>query len=70
MTKRDFIALADAIRNLNEYNPEHAFDWMQIQALADFCQLQNTLFNRDRWLGYIAGKCGPNGGAIRKDRAA
>ena len=29
---------------------------------ADFCQRQNGNFKRDRWLSYIAGDCGPNGG--------
>ena len=32
------------------------------ELLADFCQSQNPRFNRERWLGYIAGKCGPSGG--------
>jgi hypothetical protein len=32
-------------------------------ALADFCKSQNPRFDRERWLNYIAGKCGPNGGA-------
>ena len=34
--------------------------------IADFCRSQNPRFNRDRWLDYIAGECGPNGGAVRK----
>ena len=33
-------------------------------ALADFCQSQNSNFNRERWLGYIAGTNGPNGGTL------
>jgi hypothetical protein len=72
MSKKHFIALADAIRNYNE----HAFDapniasprkfeHTQLYALADFCRTQNPNFNRERWLDYIAGKCGPNGGAVK-----
>lgn len=34
--------------------------------LADFCNAQNPNFNRQRWLEYIAGECGPNGGNIKK----
>jgi hypothetical protein len=34
-------------------------------ALADFCKAQNPNFNRDRWLDYIAGKCGKNGGKVK-----
>jgi hypothetical protein len=35
-------------------------------ALADFCASQNSRFDRERWLGYIAGECGPNGGKVKK----
>jgi hypothetical protein len=34
--------------------------------LAEFCRDQNGRFNRERWLGYIAGTNGKNGGAIKK----
>ena len=34
--------------------------------LADFCQSQNSRFDRERWLAYIAGGCGPNGGKVAK----
>jgi len=37
-----------------------------IDALADFCQSQNSRFNHERWIGYINGKCGPNGGTVKK----
>jgi len=64
MSKKDFIALADAIRNVNEYSDvQHHFNGTQLDVLADFCKSQNSNFMRDRWLDYIAGKCGPNGGA-------
>lgn len=63
MTKKHFIALADAIREFNS-NPENIpIDGTVIVMLMDFCQSQNPCFNRLRWLGYIAGTCGPNGGA-------
>jgi hypothetical protein len=83
MSKKDFIALADMLRTArmnvikdedgyplsapyshNPFRDEH------IQFLADFCETQNRNFKRQRWLDYIAGKCGSNGGAIRKDRVA
>lgn len=35
----------------------------------DFIALAATIrdprFNRERWLAYIAGTCGPNGGAVK-----
>ena len=52
MSKKHFIALADAIKNSTALI---TLTQVQIEALADFCQAQNSNFNRDRWLGYIAG---------------
>jgi len=71
MSKKDFIALADMIRLHNSVDAEWAdpssakFDRGQIMTLADFCGDQNPNFNRERWLGYIAGTNGPSGGAIK-----
>ena len=62
MTKKNFIALADAVRNGTELI---ALTQPQVEALADFCQSQNPNFNRERWLGYIAGANGENGGKVR-----
>lgn len=72
MTKKHFIALADCMRRLKPVGliedkgqalAAHA-QWKDtVQALADFCQSQNSQFNRSWWLAYIAGECGPNGGA-------
>jgi hypothetical protein len=40
------------------------FNIEQIQALADFCKQQNPAFMRERWMGYIAGTNGKNGGSL------
>jgi hypothetical protein len=70
MSKKHFIALADAIRSHNEYAVRDAnttpFTHEQMITLAEFCRDQNGRFNRERWLGYIAGTNGKNGGAIKK----
>jgi hypothetical protein len=69
MTKKHFIALADAIKEANKEQVEGSplvFELESLDALADFCQSQNPSFNRDRWFDYIAGRCGPNGG-VRKN---
>jgi hypothetical protein len=63
MTKRDFIRLAEYIRDNNNNPLCQAFTPAQIEHLADFCREQNSNFKRQRWLDYIAGECGPNGGA-------
>ena len=67
MTKKDFIALADTIRNFNELHENGSetanhFDTQQLAVLAAHFKANYPAFNRDRWLDYIAGKCGPNGG--------
>lgn len=65
MSKKDFIALADVIRDYNKDAGDIGqcpFDKRQTELLADFCYQQNSNFNRDRWLAYVAGTCGPNGG--------
>jgi nitroreductase len=63
MTKQHFIALADAIRSHNLYASNQKFTADQLDTLAEFCYYANGRFNRERWLAYIAGECGPNGGA-------
>ena len=66
MTKQHFIALADMIRADRVFNGEpNIYSPHVIEALADFCQSQNPRFNRQRWLDYIAGTHGPNGGKLR-----
>lgn len=69
MSKKNFIALADAIREHNRLaayidapSGEQRFTKDQIDTLARFCAQQNGQFNRQRWLDYINGECGPNGG--------
>jgi hypothetical protein len=73
VSKKHFVALADVIRehniaieNDNRSNPCDAFQAAHINVLADWCQDTNPRFNRARWLAYIAGTCGKNGGAIKR----
>lgn len=61
MTKKHFIALADIIKAR-----PHCFSALAIESLADFCRDQNPNFNSQLWMNYLAGKCGPNGGKIKK----
>lgn len=71
MTKRDFIKLADDIREFNRLSDPSGFvapvpfGDEQVVVLADFCQSQSPKFNRERWMDYIAGRCGPNGGTVK-----
>lgn len=73
MSKKDFIALANYVRNMNERAGEgidHTDPYTEIQLnhLADFCAAQNPRFKRKRWFAYIAGECGPNGGKVKVAR--
>ncbi len=79
MTKKHFIALADVVREryttLDDSQREGVVAARYeleavIYALADFCSQQNPRFNRSRWMDYVHGKCGPNGGAVRKQERA
>jgi len=72
MSKQDFVALADAIRLelcgfrmvYDESTPDIPVSKV-IDTLASFCKRQNPNFMRERWIDYIAGKCGKNGGTIK-----
>ena len=55
MTKKHFIALANALRGLEVSEDV-------IKALVGFCYNQNPNFNEHRWREYLAGNCGPSGG--------
>jgi hypothetical protein len=65
MSKKHFIALADMIRLHGSFEFNDPFTANQLDALAKFCACQNGQFKRERWLGYIAGECGPNGGRVK-----
>jgi len=72
MTKKHFIELANRIKAFNEPLKDPVrplagnFTPNQIFMLADFCESQNPRFDRQLWLDYIAGRCGPNGGKITR----
>lgn len=68
MSKKDFIALADALRRvpgLTQKNTGFAHRYVDgqkvLEAIADVCAADNPRFKRDRWFAYIRGECGPSG---------
>lgn len=68
MTKKHFIELANVIKGYNrDDNPiaVGSFNDTQIDVLATFCRQVNPRFNRERWINYIKGECGPNGGRVK-----
>ena len=67
MSKKQFVALADSIREHNrlaKFNGEHAFTDDQLAALARFCASVNPRFKRERWLDYIPGDAVQMGGTL------
>ena len=74
MTKKDFIALADTIRAHNTQTlyvgvaHDACFLSPHLKTLAAFCHSCDPRFNHERWLDYIRGECGPNGGAIHRPK--
>lgn len=66
-SKKDFIAIADHIKHHNRIAaPENHFNDVHIHSLADHLATTNPRFNRSRWLGYVKGENGSNGGAVKK----
>ena len=69
VSKKDFIALADALREsrpLFGQKDNRLKQWQQdVETVAQACQSSNPRFMRERWLGYIAGECGSNGGKVK-----
>ncbi len=63
MTKKNFIGLADMVKNFNQFEDE-PFTERQIKELANFCVSMSPRFNRGLWLDYINGLYGSNGGKI------
>jgi len=64
MTKKDYILVADVLRRLFAQKETFTTGDM-LDALADAFRQINPRFNTGRWMDYILGRCGPNGGEIR-----
>ena len=77
MSKKHFIELADCLirtrPNKSSFDMDSASDastyldckaqWdRDVDAVADVCIASNPRFDYQRWLAYISGECGPNGG--------
>lgn len=64
MSKKHFIALADAIIAHNARPGNTKFTEDQLNTLVRFMAGENPRFDSGRWLGYIEGKNGPSGGKV------
>jgi hypothetical protein len=62
-SNKDYVALADHIKMHNSITaPENHFNDTHLSSLADHMKSQNSAFMKDRWLGYVKGSNGKNGG--------
>ncbi len=69
MSKKDFIALADALKaDTRQYETVEEMHEGMIDALCAFMRGQNSQFKEDRWRAYLRGECGPSGGAVKGAR--
>lgn len=72
MSKKHFIALADALRAqkpADHWDPKQKVQWeLDVKAVASICAHFNYNFNRDLWMRYVNGECGPSGEAIKEKR--
>lgn len=66
MTKEDFISLADhIIGQARGAEAEEVWNSATVYRLAGWLSARYPRFNRNRWLDYIAGKVGPDGGKVK-----
>lgn len=63
MGKKQLVALADELRRVPGGVPAEVLD-----AICRFCQAQNPRFMRERFLNYLNGTAGPNGGPAKKGK--
>ena len=76
MSKKDYIAIADALSVIcrkanNNIHGEWEEGYLQgftetAERVADALADDNPAFNRERWFAYLRGECGPNGGAVKR----
>lgn len=64
MNKKNLILLAEMIKDHNKPSLRDPFTQDHLNMLAAFCAKTNPNFNRERWMDFIKGRCGPNGGEI------
>ena len=76
MTKKHFVELADALRRsrpgysktgMTDAETAARVQWQAcVDSIAEFCLSQNPRFQRNLWLAYIAGECGPGGEQLKQ----
>jgi len=70
MSKKHFIKIAEILKASLEATSVPASPERHVREIindfAEYFAKENPNFNRDRWLGYIAGENGPSGGRVNR----
>ena len=70
MSRKDFIVIADEIKEYARLSgTNEPFTGTQLATLAQAFQRCNPNFDAVRWLDYVEGGRGPNGGEIKTKKA-
>ena len=70
MSKKHFISLGNWIREHNKISvtpgtSRTPFNMEHLETLSEFMRESNPRFNKERWIGFVLGHNGPNGGVIK-----
>lgn len=71
MTKKNFVSLGSAIKAHNKrastaYGRIVPFLDCHIKTLVEWQREQSVKFKESRWTDFVGGRCGPNGGRIKR----
>ena len=64
ITKNQIIEIADTIKDIARDADGLIELSLVVDKFADYLAAQNPNFKRERFIGYINGECGPNGGRV------
>ena len=64
ITKKQIIKIADTIKDIARDADGLIELSLVVDKFADYLAAQNPNFERERFIAYVNGECGPNGGAV------
>jgi hypothetical protein len=66
ITKKELIAIGGFMKE--KVGTPDQFTIQQVHDMATFLRTRNQRFDRAKWIGFVTGANGPNGGKIRRRR--
>ena len=64
ITKKQIIEIADTIKDIARDADGLIELSLVVDKFADYLAAQNPNFKRERFIAYVNGECGPNGGMV------